>query len=154
MPYVGSKLHFTCGDHPYGAFWTKSGHLGPSDDLFRGQKARYRTYWGLKGACFCSYIGLCGTTGGAQKVLKWVSDAYLVIMGQLDPHVVFGIKFGAIQDFQRGKKCPIRVKQTPLDPPRPPKTPPNPLKPPQTFLNPIIDHPYYQLNPSSCLITL
>ena len=62
--------------------------------------------------------------------MKWVSDAYLVIMGQLDHHVVFGTKSGAIQDFQRGKKCPVGVKQTPLGPPRPPKTPPNPLETP------------------------
>ena len=94
--------------------------------------------------------------GGLQRSGKWVSDAYLPDMGQLDHHVVFGTKSGAIQDFQRSKKYPIGVKQTPLDPPRPPKTPQNTLKtPPNTLknpLNPIIDPHHNRLNPSSHLI--
>ena len=53
--------------------------------------------------------------GGGPKVYKWVTDALPVLIGQLDPYVVFGTKFGAAQDFQRGKKCSIGVKQTPLD---------------------------------------
>ena len=66
----------------------------------------------------CSYNGLLGTPRGTPKVWKWVSDAYPINMGQLDHHVVLGTKSGAIQDFQRGKMCPIGVKQTPLDPPK------------------------------------
>merc|ERR1712055_1003272 len=85
---------------------------------------------------FCSYNGLLGTPRGTPKVWKWVSDAYPTNMGQLDHHVVFGTKSGAIQDFQRGKKCPIGVKQTPFDPPRPPKTSPNHLKTPQNLPKP------------------
>ena len=34
------QIAFISGDHPEGALWTKAGHLGPSSDLFRGQKAR------------------------------------------------------------------------------------------------------------------
>ena len=110
MPYIGSKLHFTCGDHQDGAFWTKYGHLGPSDDLFRGRKARYMTLLKPQKGFICSYSGLLGIRRGTPKVWKWVSDAYPINMGQLDHHVVFGTKSGAIQDFQRGKKCPIGVK--------------------------------------------
>ena len=55
--------------------------------------------------------------GGAPKVQKWVSDANPVNIGQLDHYVVFGTKYGAIQGFQRGKKCPTEVKQTLSDPP-------------------------------------
>ena len=90
--------------------------------------------------------------GGLHRSGKWVSDAYLPDMGQLDHHVVFGTKSGAIQDFQRGKKHPIGVKQTPLDPPKPPKTPTNTLKNPPTSLNLIIDPYHNQPNPSSHLI--
>ena len=46
-------------------------------------------------------------------VQKLVSDAFLVNIGQLDHYIVFGTKSGGIQDFQRGKMCPIGVKQTP-----------------------------------------
>ena len=62
-------------------------------------------------------------------VQKLVSDAFLVNIGQLDHYVVFGTKSGVIQDFQRGKMCPIGVKQTPSDPPRPTQ---NPLELPKT----------------------
>ena len=61
----------------------------------------------------------------AQKVQKWVIDNHLVTIGQLDHNVVLGTKSGTVQDFQRGKKCPIWVKQTTLDPPRAPQTPQN-----------------------------
>ena len=60
---------------------------------------------------FCSYNGLLGAPGAprlrAQKVQKWISDTHLVTIGQLDHYVVFGTKSGTVQDFQRGKKCPI-----------------------------------------------
>ena len=46
-----------------------------------------------------------------------VMPTLLTSIGQLDHYVVFGIKSGAEQDIQRGKKCPIGVKQTTLDPP-------------------------------------
>ena len=38
----------------------------------------------------------------APKVQKWVRNAYPVNLGQLDHHVVFGTKSGAVKDFQRG----------------------------------------------------
>ena len=63
------------------------------------------------------YLHTCwsfGDPGGLRKVRKWVTGAYSVNMGQLDHHVVFGTKSGALQDFQRGKKCPMGVKQTPV----------------------------------------
>ena len=112
--------HFGLNLVTWGHLMTFSGAKRPDTGLIGASK----------GLVFAHILAFVEPLGGAQKVLKWVSDAYLVIMGQLDPHVVFGTKSGAIQDFQRGKKCPIRVKQTPLDPPRPPKTPPNPLKTP------------------------
>ena len=61
----------------------------------------------------CSYNGLLGTLRGTPKVWKWVSDAYPTNMGQLDHHVVFGTKSGAIQDFQRGKKVSYRGQADP-----------------------------------------
>ena len=52
---------------------------------------------------------------GARKIQKRVSGAFPVNIGQLDHNVVFGTKSGAVKDFQRGKKCPLGVKWTPLD---------------------------------------
>ena len=66
MPYIWSKLHCTCGDHPAGAFWTKSSHVGPSDDLFRDQKARFRTYWGLKRALFAHIMAFFDPKGDSE----------------------------------------------------------------------------------------
>ena len=62
-------------------------------------------------------MALWESPGGAQKFQKWVSDAYSVHIGQVDHYVVFGTKSGAVQDIQRGKKCPIGIKQTTADPP-------------------------------------
>ena len=59
--------------------------------------------------------GLLGAPRGGPKVQKWVSDPYLVDIGHLDHYVAFGTKFGAVKEFQRGKKSPLRVQQTPLD---------------------------------------
>ena len=70
-----------------------------------------------------------GAPRRAPKVLKLVSDAYLVNIDQLDHFLVLGTKSSALQDFQRGKKCPIGIKQTPFDLPGPPQ---NSLKPPLT----------------------
>ena len=140
--YIGNKIRSTCGDHPDGVFWTKSGQFGPSDDHFRGQKARFRTILGLKTACLLMKWPF-GIPRGAPKVQKWVSDTYCVNIGQFEHYVVFETKFGAVQDFQMGKHCPVGIKQTPLDPLIPPKTP----------LYPLSDPPYNQFNPSSYLIT-
>ena len=76
----------------------------------------FREFLGFQKDFICSYNGPLGTPKGAPKVRKWVSDAYPVNIGQLDHYVLFGTKSGAAQDFQRGKKCPIGVKQTPFDP--------------------------------------
>ena len=43
-------VHFTCDDHPNDSFGTKTGHFGPSDGLFRGQKADFGTSGGPKRA--------------------------------------------------------------------------------------------------------
>ena len=75
----------------------------------------------------------------ATKVQKWVSDTYFVNIGQLEHYVVFETKFGAVQDVQMGKKCPVEIKQTPLDP----------LIPPKSAIYPLSDPPYNQFNPSS-----
>ena len=112
---------------------------------------------GFQKGFICSYNGLLGPPWGAPKVQKWVNDTYIANFGQLDHYVVFGTKFGAVQDFQRGKMCPIGIQQTPLDPPRPPPRPPKPSKKPQTIKkktpNPLNDPPYNQFNRSSYLIT-
>ena len=51
------------------------------------------------------------TISGAErpKVQKWLSDIFFVNIGHLDHYVLFGTKFGTVQDFQTGKKGPIRV---------------------------------------------
>ena len=67
MPFRGSKLLFNCGDHPDGAFWTKSCHLGPSNYLFRGQKARFRSIWGFKRALFADEMAFWESLGGFQR---------------------------------------------------------------------------------------
>ena len=72
-----------------------------------------------------------GVSRGGPKVYKWVNDALTVHIGQLDNYVVFKTKSGA---FQRGTKCSIRVKQTPLDRYWPTLDPPKPLgTPPKLF---------------------
>ena len=48
---------------------------------------------------------------------KWVSAKDLIKIGKFDHYVVFGIEFGAKQPIQRGKKSPVGVQQTSLDPP-------------------------------------
>ena len=54
----------------------------------------------------------------------------LLTFASWDHYVLFGTKYGAVQDFQQGKKCLIGVKETPLDitPLIPLKTLPNPPK--------------------------
>ena len=133
MSYVGSKLHFNCGDHPDEAFWTKSGHLWPSEDLFRGQKARYRTYCGLRRALFACIMALWGPLHRLQRsengsvmpaLLTWASGTIMwwnqIWWNQIWCHT----------RLPEGQKVPYRGQADPLDPPRPPKTPPNPLKTP------------------------
>ena len=75
--------------------WSKLTKFGPPDGHFRGQKARFRSIWGLKTACFAHEMA----TRGAPNVRNWVSDTDLVNIGQLDHYMVIGTKFGAIQDF-------------------------------------------------------
>ena len=41
----------------------------------------------------------------AQKVQNQVCEVFIVYISRLDHHVVFLTKYGAIQDFQRSKKC-------------------------------------------------
>ena len=66
-------------------------------------------FLGFQRGLICSWNGLFGALRRAPKVQKWVSDAYSENIGQLDNGVVFGTKSGAVQDFQRGKKCQIGV---------------------------------------------
>ena len=127
-----SRILHLGGNQWYNAFWTLS-----------------MAFWDLLGSqkgFICSYIGLLEAPRRAPKVLKWVSDVYPVNIGQLNHYVVFGTKYSALQDFQRGKTCPIGVKQTPLDPPKPPQTA---QKLPQTPLNPFSEPSHNQFNPSS-----
>ena len=95
--------------------------------------------WSQKGF-ICSYIGLWEAPRRAPKILKGVSDANPVNIGQLDHFMVFGTKSGALQEFQGGKMRPIGVKQTPLDPPRPSRSPVLPYKSPVDRAN-VADEP-------------
>ena len=126
MSYVGAKLHFDCGDHPDEAFWTKSGHLWPSEDLFRGQKARYRTYCGLRRALFACIMALWGPLQGLQRsgsrsvmpaLLIWAS---WTIMWCLEPNLVS-------YKTSRGAKSVLEGSSRP---PWPTQTPQNTLKTP------------------------
>ena len=56
-----------------------------------------------------------GGTQGGPRVQKWVSDTYLVNIGHCSHYVVYGTKFGAVQDFQKGKKSSLGVQQTGLE---------------------------------------
>ena len=92
---------------------------------------------GFQKDLICSYNGLLRPPWEAPKVQKWVNDTYIINFGQLDHYMVLGTKFGAVQDFQRGKMFPIGIQQAHLTSPRPPHTPPkpsqkkpNPTKPP------------------------
>ena len=60
-------MRVTSGDHPDGVFWTKSGQFGPSDDLSRGQKSRFRTIWGLKRALFAHIMAFWEPQWGVKR---------------------------------------------------------------------------------------
>ena len=75
-----------------------SGHFGPSDDLFRGQKVGFVNIGGYKGEN-CPF----GASKRAPVAQKWISYAYPVLSGQ---YVDFGIKSGAIKT-SRGSKVPF-----------------------------------------------
>ena len=69
-------------------FETKSGHFKPSDNLFRGQKAGFGTALGPKRAWFAHLMGVLESLeGGPPMIQKWVSDASLVNIGQLDHYL-------------------------------------------------------------------
>ena len=58
--------------------------------------------------------GPLGATRGAEKVQKWVSDAYSGNIGQLDHYVVFETQSGAVKDILMVKNCSVGAKQTPV----------------------------------------
>ena len=133
MPYIWSKLHCTCGDHPDGAIWTKSSHFGLSDDLFRGQKARFRTNRGLKRTLVAHIMAFFWLPRGTLKVwngpvmpslLTWVS---WTIMWCLEPNL-------EPYKTSRGAKSALchrlwGSKRPPFDPQNPPQTPSKSPKP-------------------------
>ena len=94
-------MHFTCGDLPCGAFWTKFDCFGPSDDLFRGQKAGFGTIGGPKGVSFAHL----GPPRRAPMGQIWVSHAYPVNIGQFDHYVVFGTKSNAVHTSRGAKSA-------------------------------------------------
>ena len=65
--------------------------------------------------------GLLRASRSAQKVQKWVRDAFSENLGQLDHYVVLGTKSGAVQDLQRGKKCLSGVEWAPPGPSKAPQ---------------------------------
>ena len=93
--------------------------------IHMGGQNRYNAIWsiyiGFLGHsrilnCFiCSYNGFLEPPGGPQLSKKWFKSASPVIVGHLDHYVVFGTKSGAEEDFQRGKKLLLGVKQNPPD---------------------------------------
>ena len=99
--------------------WSRILHLGGHHMLnaFFILYMHFVDILGFQKGFICSYNGLLGPPWGAPKVQKWVNDTYIANFGQLDHYVVFGTKFGAVQDFQRGKMCPIGIQQTHLTPP-------------------------------------
>ena len=107
------QIAFICGDHPDGAFWTKTGHLGPSGDLFRGKKGQIEDLLRPQKRFTGSYNGLLVTPRGAPKVWKWVSDAYPVNMGQLDHHVGFLNQIWCPTRLLEGQKVPYRGQTDP-----------------------------------------
>ena len=96
-------MYCSCGDHPDGAFWTKSGHFGPY-----GEYSKASTQFDLPKK------SPPGATRGAEKVQKWVSDAYPGNIGQLDHYVVFETQSGAVKDILMVKNCSVGAKQTPV----------------------------------------
>ena len=65
--------------------------------------------------------GLLRASRSAQKVQKWVRDAFSENLGQLDHYVVLGTKSGAVQDLQRGKKCLSGAEWAPPGPSKAPQ---------------------------------
>ena len=65
--------------------------------------------------------GFLRASRSAQKVQKWVRDAFSENLGQLDHYVVLGTKSGAVQDLQRGKKCLSGVEWAPPGPSKAPQ---------------------------------
>ena len=99
--------------------WSRILHMGGHhryNALHCSLHMHFLAFLGFQKGLICSYNGSFGAPREPPEVQKWVSHSYLVNIGQLDHYVVFGTKFGAVQDFQKGKKCPLGVQQTPLDP--------------------------------------
>ena len=119
----------------FGVFWTNSSQFGPPLTILAAERQNLGLIRASKWLV-CPWNGPLVVLRGAPTVQNWVSDTDLVNIGQLDHYVVIGTKFGAVQDFQRGKKSSWGVQQNPLDPPRPPQTWPQPPNPP---LNPLSD---------------
>ena len=146
IPNIGSKMLFYLW---WPTRWRIICHLRPNlvtlshMMTFSGAK---RLVLGLLGAqkdLIFTSNGRLGVPRRAPMVQRWVSDAYLVTIDQLDHYLVFGTKSGAIPDLQSDKTCPIGVKQAPQTPPKSPRTPPEPISDPL----------YNQYNSSSYFIT-
>ena len=72
----------------------------------KGDKLDFWDFLGFQKCSISSNHGHLGAPRGAPKVQKCVSGASPVIIEQLDHYVVFETTYNAVQDFQRGKKCP------------------------------------------------
>ena len=87
-------------------------------------KGNFGTFQGTKTTSSAYHMPFESSQKGPNTVgptgQKLASDFYPVNIGQLDHYAVFGTKSGAVEDFQRGKKCPTGVNQTPSRPPDPP----------------------------------
>ena len=59
-------MQFTCHDHSYSAFGSKSGHFGPSDGLFRGFRGHFGTIGGPKRVCFAHKMAVWGPQKGSN----------------------------------------------------------------------------------------
>ena len=61
-------MYCTCGDRPYGAFRTKSGHFGPSDNFFQGPKGQICDYLGSQNGLIRWLMDLIESPGGPKSL--------------------------------------------------------------------------------------
>ena len=143
-------MYCSCDDHPDGAFWTKSGHFKPYDELFIGQKVQLGTVGDLKTTWFAQNRPFRSHQGGpkgpkmGQWCLPWKHWPIGPLCGVWNP-IWCHTRHPDGQKLRcRGQADPhLTTLDHSIDHPKPSQTP----------LIPFSDFPHNQYHPSSYLTT-
>ena len=104
---VQSKIVHLCGYHPNYTYWT--------------QYLEFQDFMLFHKSLMFSNNVIFWSPGGPNRFRTRCVRSFIVYISRLDHYMVFLTKYGAIQDFQRSKKCWKEAQQTqpwsPLGPP-------------------------------------